>query len=226
VVSKKLIEDYLSRVEETATKSTYKLDVGFERCEVKRKESAPKFIPRSTYHKVEATIKSTKTHYPSNPKPSFNPKREVRKETLKLREEVFVCMFCGYADHLDEFCFRRRRIEKRLLSMLETHVVMSSLIFCLILIIVLRPVHLLVLCLVSLMDLTIAHMVLIHERTTLCLDTLVIAHVLIMLIVPRVGMIFLLEGFTPTLSPDTWMVHIFSVLVLVPLVQRLRCKRQ
>jgi hypothetical protein len=24
-----------------------------------------------------------------------------------------VCMFCGCAGHLDEFCFRRKRIEKR-----------------------------------------------------------------------------------------------------------------
>jgi hypothetical protein len=32
VLSEKLIEDDLSRVEEIATKSTYKLGVGFERC--------------------------------------------------------------------------------------------------------------------------------------------------------------------------------------------------
>jgi hypothetical protein len=36
------------------------------------------------------TIKSTKAHYPSNPKPSFNPNREVRKETPKPSEEAFV----------------------------------------------------------------------------------------------------------------------------------------
>jgi hypothetical protein len=76
-------------------------------------KSAPKFIPSSTYHKEEATIKSTKAHYSSNPKPSFNPKREVRKETPKPREEVFICMFCSRAGHLDEFCFRRKRIERR-----------------------------------------------------------------------------------------------------------------
>jgi hypothetical protein len=50
------------------------LGVGFERCDDKDEKSAPKFIPSSTYHKEEATIKSTKTHYPSNPKPSFNPR--------------------------------------------------------------------------------------------------------------------------------------------------------
>jgi hypothetical protein len=86
VVSEKLIEDDLSQVEESATKSTYKLCVGFERCEDKGGKSAPKFIPSSSYHQEEKAIKSTKTHYPSNAKASFNPKREVRKETPKLRE--------------------------------------------------------------------------------------------------------------------------------------------
>jgi hypothetical protein len=113
VLSEKMIEENLSRVEESATKSTYRLGVGFERCEDKGEKSAPKFIPSSTYHKEEATIKSTKAHYPSNPKPSFNPKREARKETPKSREEAFVCIFCGCAGHLDEFCFRRKRIERR-----------------------------------------------------------------------------------------------------------------
>jgi hypothetical protein len=113
VLSEKMIEEDLSRVEESATKSTYRLGVGFERCEDKGEKSDPKFIPSSTYHKEEATIKSTKAHYPSNPKSSFNPKREVRKETPKPREEAFICMFCACADHLDEFCFRQKRIERR-----------------------------------------------------------------------------------------------------------------
>jgi hypothetical protein len=98
---------------ESATKSTYRLGVGFERCEDKGEKSAPKFIPSSTYHKEEVTIKSTKAHYPSNPKLSFNPKREARKETPKPREKVFLCIFCGCAGHLNEFCFRRKRIERR-----------------------------------------------------------------------------------------------------------------
>jgi hypothetical protein len=116
VLSEKMIEDDLIRVEESATKSTYKLDIGFERCEDKGEKSVHKFIPSSTYHKEEATIKPTKAHYPSNPKPSFKPKREVRKETAKPREKAFVCMFCGHADHLDEFCFPCKRIERRCLD--------------------------------------------------------------------------------------------------------------
>jgi hypothetical protein len=70
------------------------------------------------------------------------------------------------------------------MSMLETHIVMSSFIFCLVPILMFRLaltlvlrltlfhvfcLTLLVLCLSSLMDLTIAHMVLVHERTALSL---------------------------------------------------------
>jgi hypothetical protein len=113
VLSEKMIEEDLSRVEESATKSTYRLGVGFERREKKDEKSAPKFVPSSSYHKEEEALKPTKDHYPSNPKPSFNPKREARKETPKPREEAFVCMFCGRAGHLDEFCFQRKRIERR-----------------------------------------------------------------------------------------------------------------
>jgi hypothetical protein len=105
-LSEKMIEEDLSQVEESATKSTYRLDVGFERCEKKGEKSVPKFISSSGYHKEEEAIKSTKAHYPSNPKSFFNPKREVSQETPNPREEAFVCMFCGRAGHLDEFCFR------------------------------------------------------------------------------------------------------------------------
>jgi hypothetical protein len=80
------------------------------------------------------------------------------------------------------------------------------------------------LCLVSPMDLTIAHMVLVHKRTVLSLDALVTVHVLIVVIVSRVCLVFLLEGPTPTLSQDTWMVHVFPVVVHIPLDQVVRCK--
>jgi hypothetical protein len=80
--------------------------------------------------------------------------------------------------------------------MLETHIVMSSLIFRLVLILLFRlaltlVLHLalshvlclallLVLHLSSLMDPTITHMVLVHERTALSIDALVTAHVLVL----------------------------------------------
>jgi hypothetical protein len=116
--------------------------------------------------------------------------------------------------------------------MLETHIVMSSLIFCLALILMFRlavtlVLHLAlfhVLCLSSLVDLTIAHMVLVHERTALSLDALVTAHVLIVVIVSRVGPVFPLEGPSPTLSRDTWTVHALTIVVHIPLDQVVRCK--
>jgi hypothetical protein len=85
----------------------------------------------------------------------------------------------------------------------ETHIVMSSLIFRLALSLALRITLFLVLCHGSLKDITIAHMVLVRERTTLCLDALVTTHILIMVIVSRVCLVFLLEGLTLTLSRDT-----------------------
>jgi hypothetical protein len=128
-----------------------------------------------------------------------------------------------------------RELRVGVLSMLETHIVMSLLIFCLVLILmfclaftlVLRLVlfHLLcltllpVLCLSLLMDLTISHRVLVHERTVVCLDALDMAHVLIMVIVSRVGLVFLLEGLTLTLSQDIWTTHVFPIVLYVPLGQ-------
>jgi hypothetical protein len=113
ILSKKMIENDLSQVEESVIKSTYRLGLGFERCEDKGGKRVPNFIPSSNYHQEEKTIKSTKAHYPSNPKPSFNPKREVKRESPKPREKAFVCIFCGYVGHLDEFCFHRKKIERR-----------------------------------------------------------------------------------------------------------------
>jgi hypothetical protein len=89
-LSEKMNEDDLSRVEESATNSIYKLGIGFERYEDKGEKSDPKIVPSSSYHKEEEILKFTKTHNPSNPKTYFNPKREVRKETSKLRENFYL----------------------------------------------------------------------------------------------------------------------------------------
>jgi hypothetical protein len=97
--------------------------------------------------------------------------------------------------------------------MLETHIVMSSFIFRLVLTLVLRLVLLHALFRSSLMDLTIAHIVLDHERTALSLDALVMAYILIMVIIFHVVLVFLHEGF------------IFPVVVLVPLIQTVMYKR-
>jgi hypothetical protein len=113
------------------------------------------------------------------------------------------------------FAFDERELRRGAMSMLETHIMMSSLIcrlvlilvFCLARTLVLRLtlfhvfyLTLLVLCLSSLMDLTIAHMVWVHERTALCLDALDTTHVLVVVIIFCIGLVFLLEGRTPILS--------------------------
>jgi hypothetical protein len=139
------------------------------------------------------------------------------------------------------FTSNGRELRGGMLSMLETHIVMSSLIFHLVFILMFHLafnlvlhlalfhvfclVLLLVLCLSSLMDPTITHMVLVHEGTTLCLDALDTVHVLIVVIVSRVGLVFLLEGLTLTLSRDIWMTHVFFVIVHVPLGQMVSWKR-
>jgi hypothetical protein len=155
-------------------------------------------------------------------------------------------MFCDRAGHLDASGGREMR--GGVLSMLETRIVMSSLMFHLSLILVFRLARtlmlrlalflvllvalshvlclalLLVLHLSSLMDPTIAHMVLVHERTALSLDALVTAHILVVVTVSHVALVFPLEGHFPTLSRDTWMVHAFPVVVHIPLSQVVRCK--
>jgi hypothetical protein len=79
--------------------------------------------------------------------------------------------------------------------MLETHIVMSLLIFRLVLFLMLH--------LISFMHLTIDYMVLVHEKIAFFLDTLVTTHVLIVVIIPHVGTVFLLEGLILALSQDT-----------------------
>jgi hypothetical protein len=137
------------------------------------------------------------------------------------------------------FASGRRELRGGVLSMLETHIVMSLLIFGIVLILMFRLVFtlvllalshvlclalLLVLYLSSLIDTTITHMVFVYERTTLSLDALVMAHVLIVVTISRVGLVFPLEGPFSTLSRDTWTVHAFPVMVHVLLGQVVRCK--
>jgi hypothetical protein len=131
------------------------------------------------------------------------------------------------------FASGARESRRCTLIMLGTHIAMCSLIFRLILNLLFRLVLTLVLCLAllpmlcfsSLMDLIIAHMVLVHERTVLCLDALDTTRVLIVVIISREGLIFLQESFTPVLCRDTWTIHVFAVVILVPLVQMVMCKR-
>jgi hypothetical protein len=183
-LSEKIIEENLSQVGECATRSIHKLGLGYERCEDKG-EISTKFVPSSTYNDEEETITAKQIPYPPNPKPSFNPKRGVKRESPKPREKAFIYIFCGRAGHLDEFCFRQKRIERRRVEYARNSDRDEFIDFtprsCSCIpprsysrasprtIHVLCLALLLVLCLSSLMDLTIAHMVLVHERTALSL---------------------------------------------------------
>jgi hypothetical protein len=195
-------------------------------------------VPSSTYNDEEETLKAKQIPYPPNPKPSFNPKRAQKQTTnssMPNLDGVYTCMFCGRAGHLDKFCFRHKRIERRRVEYARGSYrdeFILILVFCLArtLVLHLTLFHvlclalLLVLCLSSLMDLTIAHMVWVHERTVLCLDALDMVHVLIMMIVCHVGLVSLLERLTLTLSQDIWTAHIFSIVVHIPLGQMVSCK--
>jgi hypothetical protein len=232
VLSEKMTDEDLSWVEKSTTKSTYRLGVGFDRCEKKGEKSDSKFVPSSSCHKEEETLKPIKAHYPSNPKPSFNPKRGVKRESPKPREEALCACFVAVLVTWMNFASVVRELRKGVLSMLETHIVMNSLICRLVFILVFHLAFTLVLCLALLrvlflsllMNLTIAHMILVHERTALSLDALVTTHALLMVIVSHVGLVFLMDGPTPTLSRDSWTVHVFLNVVHVPLGQVVRCK--
>jgi hypothetical protein len=193
-----------------------------------------------------ATIKKRK--HSNQPKPITHPiqshrstQRGKRGKKPPNRERKLLCAcFVVVLATWMSFAFGGRELRGGVLSMLETHIVMSLLIFRLALILMFRLAFtiilllalshvlcltlLLVLHLSSLMNPTIAHMVLVHERTALSLDALVTAHVLIVVTVSRVGLVFPLEDPFPTLSRDTWMVHAFPVMVHVPLDQVVSCK--
>jgi hypothetical protein len=180
---------------------------------------APTTIKRKQQsNPLKLTTHAIKSH-PSTPREKQRKKPPCQE--WKILFACFVVMLATWMSCTSVVI----ELTRGILNILGTHITMSLLIFRLIAILVLHLVLLLMLCLASFMDLTITHMVLVHERTTLCLDALVTSHILIVVIVFRVGMIFLLEGLKLTLSPDTWMVHVFPIMVHIPLVQRERCKR-
>jgi hypothetical protein len=174
------------------------------------------------------------TTHPTQCHPSTQRDKQVKKPPSRERKPSFACFVAVLVTWMS-FASDKRELRGGVLSMLETHIMMSSLISHLVLILIFRLTHTLmlcltlfhvlclalhlVLCLSSLMDLTIDHMVLVHERTVLCLDALDMAHVLIVVIISRIALVSLLEGLTLTLSRDTWTVHAFLVVVHVSLGQ-------
>jgi hypothetical protein len=197
------------------------------------------FLAPATIKKRKHSNQPKPITHPIQSHPSTQREKQEKKPPIRERKLLFTCFVAMLVTWMS-FASGGRELRGGVSSMLETHIVMSLLIFCLVLVVMfclaftlvllLAPSHvlclalLLVLCLSSLMDPTIAHMVLVHERTTLSLDALVTAHVLIMVTISRIRLVFPLEGPFPTLSRDTWTVHAFPVVVHIPLGQVVRCK--
>jgi hypothetical protein len=115
-VSEKMIEEEdLSWVDECVTHSIHKLGLGYDMFEDKG-EISIKFVSSSTYKNEEETLKTKQIPYHPNPKPSFNPNRAQKQTTnpfMSNLDGVYTYIFCGHAGHLVEFCFWRKRMEKR-----------------------------------------------------------------------------------------------------------------
>jgi hypothetical protein len=142
---------------------------------------------------------TTKRKQQSNPPKLITHQTQSLPSTLRekwgkkppSRERKLLCAyFVAVPVTWMSFTFGTRGLRGDALIMPETHIVMSFLIFHLTLSLTLCLALLLVLCFSSLMDITITHMVLVHERNALSLDAFVTAHVLIMVIVSRVGLFF------------------------------------
>jgi hypothetical protein len=197
------------------------------------------FLAPATIKKRKHSNQSKLITHPIQNHHSTQIEKQEKKPLSRERKLLFVCFVAVLVTWMS-FASGGRELRGGVLSILETHIVMSLLIFRLVLILmfclaftlvlllVLSHVFclalLLVFCLSLLMYPTIAHMVLVHERTALSLDALVTIHVLIVVTVSRVGPVLPLEGPSSTLSRFTWTVHAFPVVVHVPLGQVVRSK--
>jgi hypothetical protein len=65
ILSEKIIEEDLSPVEESATKSTYRLGIEFERCEKKDEKSAPATIKKRKHSNQTKPITHPIQSHPS-----------------------------------------------------------------------------------------------------------------------------------------------------------------
>jgi hypothetical protein len=165
------------------------------------------FLALVTIKKRKHSNKPKPITHPIQSHPSTQREKQEKKPPSRERKLSFAFFVAVLVTSMS-FASGGRELRGGVLSMLETHIVMSSLILRRVLILMLHLAFTLVLllatlhvlCLSSQMDLTIAHMILVHERTALTLDVLVMAHALIVVIVSRVGLLFLLENHSPTLS--------------------------
>jgi hypothetical protein len=82
---------------------------------IKVKRTLPSSFLVLTTTKKEST-QTNQNLLPIQCKAILQPQEKGKKETPIPREKVFVCIFYGRVGHLDEFCFRCKRIEKRRLD--------------------------------------------------------------------------------------------------------------
>jgi hypothetical protein len=150
------------------------------------------FLTPTTTNKRKHSNQPKLTTHPIQSHP-LTQREKWGKNPLSQEIKLLCACFVAVPVTWTSFASVARELRRGALTMPETHIVMNSLIFCLALTLTVCLTLFLVLCLISLMDLTIAHMVLIHERTVLCLDALVMVHVLIVVIVFHVGLVSLLE---------------------------------
>jgi hypothetical protein len=197
------------------------------------------FLALATIKKRKHSNQPKPITHPIQSHPSTQREKQEKKPLSRERKLLFACFVAVLVTWMS-FASSGRELRGGVLSVLEIHIMVSLLISHLVLILMFRLAFtlvlllalshvlclalLLVLCLSSLMDPTIAHVILVHERTALSLDALVTAHVLIMVTVSLVGLVFPLEGPFPTLSRETWTIHAFPVVVDVSLGQVVRCK--
>jgi hypothetical protein len=159
------------------------------------------FLAPATIKKRKHSNQTKPITHPIQSHPSTQREKQAKKPLSRERKLLFTCFVAVLVTWMS-FASGGKELRGGVLSMLETHIVMSFLMFRLSLILVFRLALTLVLllalshvlCLSSLMDPTIAHMILVHERTALSLDALDTAHILVVVIVFRVGLVFPLEG--------------------------------
>jgi hypothetical protein len=142
--------------------------------------------PPTTKRRKQSNPPKLTTH-PTQSLPSTQREKWVKKPPSQERKPLFACFVAVWVTWMS-FASSARELRGGDLIMPKTHIVLSFLIFHLALSLALCLALLLMLCLGSLMDLTIAHMVLVQERTALSLYALVTTHILIMVIVSSVGL--------------------------------------
>jgi hypothetical protein len=91
-LSEKMIEEDLSWVEESATKSTYRLGVGFERCEKKSEKSAPcLFLAPLTIKKRKHSNQPKLITHPIQSHPSTQREKQGKKPPIRERKLLCAC---------------------------------------------------------------------------------------------------------------------------------------